>query len=198
MHSVCVAVRSPDVLERKSKGHSLIENPLQSDSLLDERSRPGKRVPVRAVLVREISVSPARGFEQEPRPALRFIDPNFDETCRCDVAMFVTHVVSFAQACGKRFVVVHQFGEHVQWLDVFGIVIQHPLSTRDLSDRMQREAADLANAFRDNVGHCEELLGVFIEKQVIIPEVVPAHVPVKILGLQVKREHICEDCVQRA
>ena len=109
MHSVCVAVRSPDVLERKSKGHSLIENPLQSDSLLDEPSRPGKRVPVRAVLVREtlstlfrkrpaarISVSPARGFEQEPRPALRFIDPNFDETCRCDVAMFVTHVVSFA------------------------------------------------------------------------------------------------------
>jgi hypothetical protein len=40
------------------------------------------------------SVSPARGFEQEPRTTLGFIDPDFDET-GCDITMFVTHVVRF-------------------------------------------------------------------------------------------------------
>ena len=75
---------------------------------------------------------------------------------------------------------------------------QHSLSTRDLSDRMQRESADLANAFRDDVGHGEELLGVFIEKQMIIAEVMPAHMPVKIFRFQVQGEHICKNSVHRA
>ena len=66
--------------------------------------------------------------------------------------MFVAHVVRFAQARGKRFVVIRQLGQHIQRLDVFGIIIQHALSSGDLSDRMQSESADLANAFRDDVG----------------------------------------------
>src|SRR6476661_2690611 len=108
-------------------------------------------------MLRTESVPPPRGFEEKPRSAFRFVDPNFDETCRCDVTMFVTHVVRFAQTRGERFVVVRQLGEHVQWLDVFGIIIEHALSPRDLSDGMQCESADLANAFRDDVGHGEEL-----------------------------------------
>jgi hypothetical protein len=104
--------------------------------------------------------------------------------------MFVAHVVRFAQPRCERFVVVRQLGEHVQWLDVFSIVIEHSLSTRDLSDRMQGEAPDLANAFRDDVGHGEELLGVFIEKQMIIAEVMPAHMPMKIFRFQIQREHV--------
>ena len=112
--------------------------------------------------------------------------------------MFVAHVVRFAQTRGERFVVVRQLGEHVQWLDVFGIIIEHALSAGDLSDGMQCQAPDLANAFRNDVGHGEELLGMFIEKQVIIAEVMPAHMPVKIFRFQVQREHICKDCVHRA
>ena len=57
---------------------------------------------------------------------------------------------------------------------------------------------DLPNAFRDDVGHGEKLLGVFIEKQMIIAEVMPAHMPVKIFRFQVQSEHICKDCVHRA
>src|SRR5207247_9683990 len=41
------------------------------------------------------SVPLACGFEQEPRTTLGFIDPYFDETCRCYVTMFVAHVVCF-------------------------------------------------------------------------------------------------------
>src|SRR4249919_1246175 len=105
------------------------------------------------------SVPSTRSLEQEPGATLRFIDPNFDETCRRKITMFVADVVRLAQTRCECFVVVCQLGEHVQWLDVFSIVIQHSLSTRDLSDGMQGESADLANAFRDNVGHGEELLG---------------------------------------
>src|SRR5262249_49471248 len=123
-------------------------------------------------LVREItkSVPSPRGFEQEPRAPLGFIDPYFDKTRRCDVAIFVAQIVRFAETRGERFVVVHQLGKHVQWLHVFGIVIQNPLSTRNLSNRMQRESTNLANPFRDNVGHRKELLGMFIEKEMIIAE----------------------------
>src|SRR5262245_39564086 len=130
------------------------------------------------------------GFEQKPRATLGFIDPDFDETCRRDVTMVVTHVVHFAETCDQRFVVVHQLGQHVQWLHVVSVVIEHPLSTRDLSNRMEREPADLANAFRDDVGHCEELFGVFIEKQMIIAEMMPTHMPVKILSFHIKREDV--------
>ncbi len=144
------------------------------------------------------SVPSTRSLEQEPRATLRFIDPNFDETCRRKITMFVADVVRFAEARCERFVVVRQLGEHVQWLDVFSIVIEHSLSTRDLSDRMQRESADLPNAFRDDVSHGEELLGVFIEKQMIIAEVMPAHMPVKIFRFQVQGEHICKNGVHRA
>ena len=144
------------------------------------------------------SVSPARGFEEEPGPTLGFIDPYFDETCRRDVAMFVAHVVRFAQTRGECFVVVHQLGQHIQRLDVFGIVIEHALGTRDLSDRMQRESTDLAHTFCDNVGHGEELLGVVVEEQVIIAEMMPAHVPMEIFGFQIEREHVRKDRVHRS
>jgi putative ABC transport system permease protein len=65
---------------------------------------------------------------------LRFIDPYFNETRRRDVTMFVTHVVRFAQTRGKRFVVIRQLREHIQRLDVFGIIIQYALGSRDLAD----------------------------------------------------------------
>src|SRR5215472_16807738 len=69
------------------------------------------------------SVPPAGCFEQEPGAPLGFVDPYFDQTRCREVTMVVTHIVRLAQPRGKRLVVVRQLGEHVQWLDVFGIVI---------------------------------------------------------------------------
>ena len=106
----------------------------------------------------------ACSFEQEPSTTLGFIEPYFDETRRRDIPVFVTDVVRFAEARSHRFVVVHQFREHVQWLDVFGIVIGDALGPRDLSDRMQRESADFANPLRNDVRHGKELFSVFVEK----------------------------------
>jgi hypothetical protein len=63
---------------------------------------------------------------------------------------------------------------------------------RNIADGMERGSADLARAFGDIVRHREDLLGLLVEEQVVIAEVAPAHVPVKILRLYVKREHVGE------
>ncbi len=81
-----------------------------------------------------MSIPLTRSLEKEPSPSLGFVDPNFDETRGGNVAMFVANVVRFAQAPSQCLIVLCQLGKHIQWLDVFGIVIEDPLSTRNLTD----------------------------------------------------------------
>jgi len=52
--------------------------------------------------------------------------------------MFVADVVRLAQSCRKRLIVVRQFREHIQGLDVLGVVIYHSLGARDVADRFER------------------------------------------------------------
>jgi len=52
------------------------------------------------------SIRPARCLEKEPSSSLCFIDPNFDQTRRGDVAVFLTHVVGLAETRGQGFVVL--------------------------------------------------------------------------------------------
>ena len=39
---------------------------------------------------------------------------------------------------------------------------------------------------------------MFVEQQVIVAEVRPRYMPMEVLGLQVKRKEICEQCIERA
>src|SRR4029078_2389190 len=63
-------------------------------------------------------------FEQEPGPALGLVDTDLDPARRCDVAVLVAHVVYLAQPRGERLVVIAQFSEHIQRLDIRRIVFQ--------------------------------------------------------------------------
>src|SRR2546423_9921023 len=105
------------------------------------------------------SIPSARGFEEEPCSTLGFIDPNFDETRSRNVAMFIANVVRLTKTARERFIVLRQFREHVQRLDIFGVVIEHTLRPRDLSDRSERDAAKFSNALRDWIRHREKLFG---------------------------------------
>jgi hypothetical protein len=80
------------------------------------------------------SIPPARSLEKEPSSSLRLIDPDFNEAGGSNIAMFVTDVVRLAQARGQRSIVLRELGEHVQGLDVLGIVIEHTLSSSDAPD----------------------------------------------------------------
>src|SRR6185437_826655 len=77
----------------------------------------------------------AARLEQEPRTAFRLVDPDFDQAGGRDVAMLVAEAVRFSQARGELLVVSAQFGQHVQRLDVLGIVVQYALRARDVADR---------------------------------------------------------------
>src|SRR5437588_13120792 len=103
--------------------------------------------------VRFFLVAAATRLKQEPGSAFGFIDPNFDQTRCGNVAMLVTDVVRLAQARSQRFVVLGQLSNHVWWIDVVGVIIEHALKARDLTDRLDRKSANLSNSLRDWIGH---------------------------------------------
>jgi hypothetical protein len=112
--------------------------------------------------------------------------------------MVVADVVRLAQPRREALVVLAQLREHVERIDVVGVVVRDALGAGDVADRAQRRAADLADALRGGVGHRVELVRLLVEQQVIVAEVRAAHVPVEVLGLEVEREHVGEDAVQCA
>ena len=66
------------------------------------------------------------------------------------------------------------------------------LVSRDVADGADRGGTELAGALGDVVRHGEELLGLLVEEQVVVPEMRAAHVPVEILGFDVECEHVGE------
>ena len=59
-------------------------------------------------------------------------------------------------------------------VDEVGVVVVDALQARDVADRAERGAADLAHALGDVVGHGEDLVGLLVEQQVVVAEVRPA------------------------
>ena len=74
--------------------------------------------------------------------------------------------------------------------DIRSIIVGQALVVRDVTNGMQGEAADLSGAFGDVVGHLENLFGLLIEQEMVVSKMRAAHVPVKVLGLHKKSEHI--------
>ncbi len=65
-----------------------------------------------------------------------------------------------------------------------------------MADGLERGLANLADALRNRIGHREYLVRLLIQEQVVIAKVWAAHMPVKVLGLQVKRKHVRQGGVQ--
>jgi len=80
--------------------------------------------------------------------------------------------------------------QHLLRTNPFFIVVFQTLMLRDIADGAKRGSADFARPLGDIVSHGEDLRRVLVEEQVVIAEVAPAHMPVKILRLHVKREHV--------
>src|SRR5271156_5905280 len=55
---------------------------------------------------------------------------------------------------------------------------------------MERGSTQLARALRDIIGHAEHLAALLIQEQVVVAEMLSAHVPVEVLRFQVKREDV--------
>src|SRR6185437_12878788 len=180
--SPAVLLMSCHLVGRSTSPHQAHTDPQQ------EVCRAGARTSWR-------SSSPATRLKQEPHTPLGLIDPVLDEARGCDVAQLVHYVVHFTQTTGQRLVVLAQLGEHIERIDVVGIVVLDSLQAGNVPDRAEGRTAYLANALGNRVGHPIQLIGLLIQQEVIVPEVRAAHVPVEVLSLQVQSEHIGEDRV---
>src|ERR1700733_11926369 len=92
-------------------------------------------------------------LEQEPGAPLSLVDPVLDEARGGDVAYLVDDVVHLAQARREALIVLAQLREHVERVDILGIVVFDALQARNVPDRAQRRATGLADALRNGIGH---------------------------------------------
>jgi hypothetical protein len=134
--------------------------------------------------------------KEEPSSAFGFVDPILDQTGRGDIVVFVTDFVRFAEQMRQLLIVGRQFGEHLQRRDEIGVVVLQPLMLRNVIDRMQARCPDFAGTLRNIICHRKDLVRLFIEQQVVIAKVRAAHVPMKVLRLDVECEHIGQQAAQ--
>ena len=140
----------------------------------------------------------ASDLRQEPRPPFGLVDPNLDQTGGGDIIVVIANLVCGPQTSRQLLVVIAQFADHLERSNRFLIVIFQSLVFADVADGTDRCPADLARPFRDVVGHGEDLRGLLVEQQVVVAKVLPAHVPVKVLRLYVKREDVGKQSTQVA
>src|SRR5437763_4806326 len=132
----------------------------------------------RSILSRRAS---ATGLEQKPRSPLGLVDEIFQQAGGGDVVVLIAQSVRLAHIARQLLIVFTQLGKHVARRDIARVVVQDPLHTRNLADRPQRRAADLARTFGDCIGCSEDLLALLVKQKMIVAEMRARYVPMKIL-----------------
>jgi len=112
-----------------------------------------------------------------------------------DVTVFVTNRMDRAQSRCNLHIVLFKLGKHIERRNVVSIVVFYALLSSNVTDRTQRRAANLPHSLGNSICCGEYLSGLLIKQDVIVAKVRPGNVPVKILGLEVQREHVGQQCV---
>ncbi len=66
------------------------------------------------------------------------------------------------------------------------------LRARDVPDGPNRSAPNFARPLGDRIGHCEDLIALIVEHQVVIAKMRTCHVPMEVFCLEVEREDVGE------
>jgi len=101
-----------------------------------------------------------------------------------------------SEIASEQSVVREKLVEHCLGSQFFAVVIPNSLLSSDVSDRAKSIAAQLSAALGNRVGHGEQLIGMFVQQQMVIAEMRTTHVPVKVLGLDVNGEDVGEEALQ--
>ena len=134
-----------------------------------------------------------RNFRQEPNATLRLVDPDFNETGRADIVMLITALVRLAHEFDQPLIVGGQLEHHMCGRNGRFVVVLQTLVVGYVTDRSKRTSPEFACALGDVVRHAEDLLALFVEQKEIVPEMATGHVPVEVLGLQIKREDVGQE-----
>ncbi len=111
------------------------------------------------------------------------------------VLVLVGDLVGRAHVADLGLVVVHELQQHVDGGNVVLVVVLDSLQLRDLADRPDRSAADLAGPLGQNIDAGSELVALLIEQKVVVAKMRAADVPMEILGLHVERKRRKGDLV---
>ena len=109
----------------------------------------------------------------------------------------VADAMELAHAIGEARVVLAQLRQHVERRHIVGLVVGDALQARDLRHGAQRRGSELAHALGDRVDHREDCARLIVEHEVVVAEVRAGDVPVEVLGLQIEREDVGAEHVQR-
>src|SRR5262245_26916283 len=93
----------------------------QRSQHVDRNAHAPSRVTARPPL------SVAACLKQEPRAALRLVDPVLDQAGARDVAALVAEPVHLTQADGELLVVIAQLGKHILWRHELRIIVEQAL-----------------------------------------------------------------------
>ena len=144
----------------------------------------------------ESNFATPRDFKEKPDAAFCLIDPILQQARGCDIILFVAQVMHLAHTGKHSPVVFAQFGEHVRPIDILRVVIAEALQAANVPNGVNRNAANLAYALGDIIRHRENLVAVLIEQQMVVTKVRSTHVPMKVLGLQVKSKNVGQQHIE--
>src|SRR5258707_14472171 len=68
------------------------------------------------------------------------------------------------------------------------------LEAADVADRLYCRGAEFPQARRNGVGRGQDLCRLLVEQQMVITEMRTRHVPMEVLGFEIDREHVGQQC----
>jgi hypothetical protein len=127
---------------------------------------------------------------------LGLIDPILEEARSGYIARVVAKAVYGAHPQDQSFFILEEFAQHISGVNVARVVIRESLQACDVPDGPYRSSTYLPYAFGYLIGDGEHLIRMIVEEQMVVAKMRAAHVPVKVLRFQVKREHVRKQSVE--
>jgi hypothetical protein len=126
------------------------------------------------------SLGLAAGLEQEPAALFGFVDKILQKAGGRHVRVLVGDLVGHAHVVDLRLIVVHELQQHIDRGNVVLVVVLDPLQLRDMPDRADGGAADLACPLGQDIDAGCELFALLVEQEVVVAEMRAADVPVEV------------------
>jgi hypothetical protein len=129
-------------------------------------------------------------LRKEPRTALRLVDPGFQDARRRNVATLIAACMSRTHKAEEPLIVLVQLTQHGVRKNSLLLTVIEPPEPRYIPNRVDCSCPELTRTLGDFVGHRKELFCLIVEQKMIVTEMRSAHMPMEVLGFEIKREYI--------
>ena len=89
-------------------------------------------------------IAPAACLVEKPYAPFGLVDPLLDQACRRYVVLLIAEFVRLAHARDQRLIVGSELRQHIQRIDIVGVIVEEALAPRNVADGAQRCAANFS------------------------------------------------------